>query len=113
MRIKIDYEGNALMEVKIVSQKHNPLLRRKELAFKVKHEEGGGTPHLFEVRRRLAEMLRTELELVYIKKIQTKTGTMLATGEANAYDNLEQAQLVEPKHIIARNAPPEKPKSEE
>jgi len=34
---------------------------------------------------------------------------MVAIGEANAYDSIEQAKLMEPKHIIARNASPEKP----
>jgi ribosomal protein S24E len=40
--------------------------------------------------------------------METKTGTMIAVGEANAYDSIEQAKFVEPKHIIARNTPPEK-----
>jgi len=31
---------------------------------------------------------------------------MTAVGEANAYDSVEQAKIVEPKHIVARNVPP-------
>ena len=38
---------------------------------------------------------------------------MVTVGEANAYDSAEQAKLVEPKHIIARNAVPEKPEEPE
>jgi ribosomal protein S24E len=45
--------------------------------------------------------------------VETKTGTMLAVGEANLYDSPEQVKLVEPEHIITRNIPPEKPTEEE
>ncbi|MFQ5759065.1 MAG: 30S ribosomal protein S24e [Candidatus Bathyarchaeia archaeon] len=97
------------MKVKIASQGYNPLLKRKEVAFEVEHEETGGTPSRFEVRKRLASLLNEDLELVYVKRLETKTGTMVAVGEANVYGAIEQARLVEPEHIIARNAPPEKP----
>ena len=33
---------------------------------------------------------------------------MVAVGEANVYDSVEQAKRMEPKHILARNAVPEK-----
>ena len=37
---------------------------------------------------------------------------MIAIGTANIYDTVEQAKLVESKHIILRNQPPEKAKKE-
>ena len=101
------------MKVKIASQGYNPLLKRKEVTFEVEHEETGGTPSRFEVRKRLASLLNEDLELVYVKKLETKTGTIVAVGEANVYGAIEQAQLVEPEHIIARNAPPQKPEEKE
>lgn len=101
------------MKVKIVSQEHNPLLKRKEIVFEVEHEETGGTPSRFSVRKELASKLKNDLELVYVKELKTKTGTLTAVGEANAYDSIEQAKLLEPKYIIARNAPPEKPEEKE
>ena len=79
----------------------------------VDHEETGGTPPRFEVRQRLASMLNVKLDLVYVKKILTKTGTMTAVGEANVYDSLEQAKFLEPEYIIARNMPPEEAQKEE
>lgn len=97
------------MDVKITSKEYNPLLKRKEIAFEVEHADIKGTPPRFEVRKKLASLLKTDIELVYIKKVETKTGTMIAVGEANAYDSIEQAKLVEPEHIVARNMPPEKP----
>ncbi|MDH5783845.1 MAG: hypothetical protein OEZ35_09350, partial [Candidatus Bathyarchaeota archaeon] len=62
----------------------------------------------FEIRAKLAEMLKMKLEHVYVRKVETKTGTMLALGEANAYDTVEQAVLTEPKYVIERNTPKEK-----
>ena len=101
------------MKVKIVSKEQNPLLKRKEVTFRIEHAQNGGTPTRLEVRKQLATLLKTDIELVYIKQLETKTGTMIAMGEANAYESIEQANLIEPKHIIARNAPPEKPEKAE
>lgn len=100
------------MEIKITSQQHNPLLKRKEIIFEVNHEETKGTPSRFEIRKKLAETLKANIELLYVRKVETKTGTMLAAGEANLYDSPEQVKLVEPEHIITRNMPPEKPTEE-
>ncbi len=97
------------MKIKITSKEYNPLLKRKEITFRVEHTETRGTPPRFEVRKGLATLLKTDLELVYVKKMETKTGTMIAAGEANAYDSIEQAKLVEPEHIVARNMPPKQP----
>jgi len=96
------------MEVKITQQQYNPLLKRKEIAFEVRHEQTRGTPSRLEVRQKLAEELKTNPELVYVKRIETRTGTMTARGEANAYDAIEQARLVEPQYIIERSMPKEK-----
>ena len=100
--------GRMVMKVKIVSKEYNPLLKRKEVAFEVEHSDTRGTPPRLEVRKELASKLKASLDLVYVRKVETKTGTMIAVGEANAYDSIEQAKLLEPKHIVARNTPPEK-----
>jgi small subunit ribosomal protein S24e len=96
------------MEVKITQEQQNILLKRKEIQFEVEHSQTKGTPSRLEIRSKLAEMLKTKPELVYIKHVETKTGTMKAKGEANAYESIEQAKLVEPKYIITRNIPAEK-----
>ncbi len=101
------------MEIKITQQQYNSLLKRREIAFQVEHTQTKGTPTRLEIRKTLAEMLKTNPEAVYVKRIETKTGTMLAKGEANAYDSVEQAKLVEPKYIIARNMPKEKKEAAE
>jgi len=101
------------LEVKIIRQQYNPLLKRKELDFEVKHEQTRGTPSRLEVRQKLAEQLKTNVELVYVKRIETKTGTMTARGEANAYDTIEQVKLVEPQYVVDRNVPKEKKEAAE
>ena len=100
------------MKLKIVSKEQNPLMKRKEVTFSIEHAQTGGTPTRVEVRKQLATLLKTDLDLVYVKQLETKTGTMVTIGEANAYDSVEQAKLVEPEHIIARNAIPEEKREE-
>ena len=101
------------MKLKIVSKEKNPLMKRTEVTFRIEHDQTGGTPSRVEVRKEVAALLKTDLELVYVKQLETKTGIMVAVGEATAYESAEQAKLVEPKHIIARNAVPEKPEKPE
>jgi len=101
------------MKINITTQHYNPLLKRKEITFEIRHEETKGTPPRVEVRKALAENLKANVELIYIRKMQTKTGTMQAKGEANIYDTIEQAKLVESQHIIERNVPSEKKPEEE
>jgi ribosomal protein S24E len=101
------------MKVNIISKEQNPLLKRKEVTFSVDHAQNGGTPSRVEVSKQLAGLLKSKLELVYVKNLETKRGTMTAVGEANVYDSVEQAKLSEPKHIIARNVVQEKPEEQQ
>jgi small subunit ribosomal protein S24e len=101
------------MEIKIISEKENPLLKRKEVNFQVEHSQTGNTPSRLEVRKAVATALKKDADLVFVKKMETKTGTRTAVGLANVYDSVEQAKLIEPEYIVKRNVPPEKPKEEE
>jgi small subunit ribosomal protein S24e len=100
------------MEVKIDSKKENPLFKRKEVQFTVLHTQGK-TPARLDIKRSLASELQVSDKLVFIKRINTMTGTSIAVGEANAYETEAQAKLIEPAYIMKRNSPPEKPKEEE
>lgn len=101
------------MEIRVIDKKYNPLLKRKEVVFKVEHGKSRGTPQRLVMRTKLAEILKIKLEQVYVRKFETKTGTMIALGEANAYDTIEQAMLIEPRYVIERNTAKEKAKEEE
>ena len=91
------------MKLRIVSRKQNPLLKRDEVIFEVDHSEEGETSSRSEIRRKLADVLKTKLELTFVEKAETKTGTMIANGEANVYKTADQAHLIEREHIIQRN----------
>lgn len=101
------------MEIKVLTENYNVLLKRKELVFQVNHNQTGSTPPRLEVKNALAKLLKMDADLIFIKKLETKTGTHTAIGIANVYDSIEQAKLIEPKYIINRNIPSEKPKEEE
>jgi len=99
------------MEIKILSETENPLLKRKEVVFQVEHSQTGSTPPRSEIRNTIVRMLKKDVNLVFIKKIETKTGTHTAIGKANIYDSTEQAKLIEPKYIVKRNTLTEKPEN--
>ena len=99
------------MEVKVVSVKDNPLLKRREVQFRVEHGPAGKTPGRLEVKRVLANELKVGEELVFVEQMRTLTGTSVAVGAANVYASMEQARRVEPDYIVKRNLP-EKPKEE-
>ena len=101
------------MEVEITTKKENPLLKRREVDFKIEHNEVGSTPPRLEVRKAVASALKTDVNLVFVKRFVTKTGTRRAFGTANIYESIEQAKSIEPEYIVNRNIPPEKPKEEE
>jgi ribosomal protein S24E len=94
-----------MMKFVILSQKNNPLLKRKELIFQV---DNVTDMTRFEIRKRLASFLNENLELIFVKKVEIKTGSTIAVGVANIYNSIKQAKLLEPKHIIDRNTLPEK-----
>lgn len=101
------------MEVKIVSTNENPLLKRKEVDFRIEQDPKGKTPARLEVKRAIAAKLKINEEMVFIKKMRTLTGTHTAVGVANAYETVEQAKFIEPEYIRKRNSPPEEPKEKE
>ncbi|HTY74849.1 MAG TPA: 30S ribosomal protein S24e [Candidatus Nanoarchaeia archaeon] len=99
------------MELKIISKKENPVLKRTEVQFTVEHTQAK-TPGRLDIKRSVASQLQVNDKLVFIKKMSTKTGTSMTVGEANAYQSEAQAKIIEPSYIIKRNSPPEKAKEE-
>ena len=100
------------MELKIVKSKENPLLKRREIQFRIEHGPQSKTPARLEVKKALAAELKIGEELVFVKDMRTLTGMGTAVGYANAYETAKQAKTVEPEYIMKRNNPPEKPKEE-
>jgi len=92
------------MEITPTRDIYNPVLRRREVTFFVNHGVAA-TPRLYDVRKLLASRYGSGEELVYIRKFETLTGTTRAVGEAEVYDSVEDARILVPKHIVARNLP--------
>jgi ribosomal protein S24E len=100
------------MQIKIESTKKNPLLKRKELRFTIVQGPKEKTPQRLEVKKALAAEMKLGEELVFVKRLNTRTGTNITQGLANIYEDVKQAKNVEPEYIRKRNSPPEKPKEE-
>ncbi len=100
------------MDIKIVSTKENPLLKRTEVGFTITQGPKEKTPQRLDVKRAVANQMQVSDSVVFVKRMRTATGTQITNGAANIYKSVDQAKLVEPEYIRKRNSPPEKPKEE-
>jgi small subunit ribosomal protein S24e len=98
------------MEIKFVSIKKNPLLNRKEVDFLI--EQKTKTPSRLEIKKNIADKLKISEEIVFVKKMQTLTGSNITVGIANIYETPKHADLIESNHIKKRNQPQEIQKKE-
>ncbi len=88
----------------MTSTKTNPLFGRREVAFTIDERS---TPSRSAVRRELAVTLRAELDQIYVRSLETRSGTRQTVGSAHIYDDPVKALEVEPQHIIERKKVPE------
>jgi len=94
------------MDVKVLDETYNPLIKRKEVKIKVGHDSGG-TPNRFSVRKALTSLLKAKIENVFVVNMETKTGTSSTLCDVEVYDSEDRAKKIVPKHIFERNLPPE------
>lgn len=92
------------MDIKILKDKDNSLLNRRELDFVVKYE--GSTPSRSDVRNKLAAMLNAPLELLIIQRIKTEYGMQESKGYAKLYADEARMKQVEQEYILKRNPVP-------
>lgn len=96
------------MEIRIFKEFENPLLKRREIAFEIKHA-GKHTPSVFEAREALSALKSAPLEAVYVLSIGSSSGKHSSIGEAHVYYSPEHAKI-EPMHIKVANLPPQEKK---
>ncbi len=96
-------------ELRIVESKENKLIGRTELMVEIRHM-GKGTPPRHIVRRKIAELLKKPLEVVYVRRLITEYGLGRTLGEVHVYKDPERAKQIEPEYIIIRNLDPEERK---
>jgi small subunit ribosomal protein S24e len=89
------------MDIRILKDKKNELLNRRELDFAVKYE--GPTPSRNDVRNKLAAMLNASADLLVIQRIKTEYGMQEGKGYAKLYENEERMKAVELEHVLKRN----------
>lgn len=89
------------MNIEIIEKKVNPLLKRREIMFKVDHE--GTTPSREEIRKNLAEMTNAKKELIIIDRMRSEYGKRETQGYAKIYRSEKGLKEIERAHIIRRN----------
>ncbi len=91
------------MEILVERQKDNPLLKRKEIYFRVRYEDTKVTPSRKDVREKLSGLLNAELERLVVRWIKPEFGRMEAEGYALVYDTEEDMRAVEEDYVLERN----------
>ena len=98
------------MEIKIEAERYNPLLRRREVHFRVKFENK--TPTRGEVREKLAGLMNAELDRIVVQYIKTEFGKREAKCYAKIYESAEDLKKIEDEYVLVRNFPELKKKEE-
>jgi ribosomal protein S24E len=90
------------MEIEIDSKRNNPLLKRTEIYFTVKHE-GEGTPNREIIKSELAEKLNVKKESIIVSSIDSSFGVQQITGYAKVYSSDKKSKDLEPNYLLKRN----------
>ncbi len=90
------------MEVQIIKDKTNPILKRREISLKVKDKV---TPSRIEVKGKLAALLNSKPELIVIERLGTVYGKQELAGTACIYQTEERLKQLAHEHLVARDAP--------
>jgi len=98
------------MDIKVLEEKKNPLLQRREVKFSVSHNLG--TPSREEIKAKIAAYLNSKPELVIIDHMRSEFGKRETRGYAKIYETEEHMKKTETEHIVQRNARKEPKKAE-
>ncbi|MFZ2070104.1 MAG: 30S ribosomal protein S24e [Halobacteriota archaeon] len=95
------------MEIEIVEEWNNELLKRREVFFRLKYkgdgEEGGASPSREEARTVLIKELRCGSDLLVIDWMRQEFGKRETVGYAKVYEREDRLKAIEREHIIERN----------
>ncbi|VVB69435.1 30S ribosomal protein S24e [uncultured archaeon] len=89
------------MDIQVIEENSNPMLNRREVIFKVIHDEA--TPTRKSVVERLAATMNSKPGLVFVDSLRTEFGKRETIGYAKIYETAERAKQVERPHIVERN----------
>lgn len=74
-----------MVDVKVINQKENPFLKRKEVECIVNFE--AGTPKSDEIKQAIAKALAAHPDLVYINRFMVNAGAKQGKAEVFVYDS--------------------------
>jgi small subunit ribosomal protein S24e len=89
------------MEIKVIEERQNPLLNRREIKFEIDHK--GPTPSRKSVIEKLAATMNSQPGLVIVDSMKSEFGKQETVGYAKIYESEERAIQVERSHIVERN----------
>ena len=90
------------MEIEILEDKENRLLKRREIRFKITHENEP-TPKRSDIISQLVTDIGTSKEKIVIDNMITEFGLPQSKGYAKVYGSKADALYFERKHILKRN----------
>jgi small subunit ribosomal protein S24e len=95
------------LDLKIIEERPNPLLKRTEYRFEIGHGTES-TPNRDSVRTALANALKVPKDRVIIERMHAKFGVAKSVGEAATYQSKAAVDAVVREHILVRNGLREK-----
>jgi small subunit ribosomal protein S24e len=95
------------VEIKIVEDHPNPLLKRREYRFEIAHPTAA-TPSREDVRGELSKLIRAPKDRVIIERMAARYGTATTLGDALVYETADAAKSITREHILIRNGLKEK-----
>ncbi len=95
------------MEIRILEDHPNPLLKRREYHFEVAHATAA-TPTRDQVRAELAKLVSASKDRVVVERMRARFGTAVTRGEARVYESADAAKKISRAHILVRNGLKEK-----
>lgn len=93
--------GGKQMKVEVLSEKENPLLKRKEYEVRIIHD--AATPRITEIREKVAASKDIGKGTVVVDSFKSKYGSREVIGAVNVYRTKERAMEIEPKHNLIKN----------
>lgn len=95
------------MELKILEERPNLLLKRTEYRFEVGHGTEP-TPSRDGVRTEFAKLVKVPKDRVIIERMQARFGAARTQGVAVTYQSVDAAKAIVREHILVRNGLKEK-----
>jgi small subunit ribosomal protein S24e len=96
------------VEIRILEDRANPLMKRHEVRFEVAHATAA-TPSRDAVRGELSKLVNAPKDRVIIERMNARYGTAVTRGDALVYETADAAKAIVREHILIRNGLKEKP----